>query len=213
MTYIIAAFVPDELVTDHDSCVLTFGFKEMFDSADYEIFFADDPLGECDYAYSVDIDANAGVVAEGTPAEEEPIAAEELTLGQAYQTNDYEVTINGFSFGAKAEVVLSSGSITSKSVATADAGSTFILIDSTVKYLGTETISLRDTKPFSAYALYDDTYTYEEHFTFVGNKEIAPLQTQTQVLPVGIPQELESDDGPLSVFITIGDSVYQYVIR
>ena len=220
LNFFIAASVPDELADSHDSCVLTFGFKDMFDSDGYQLFFADDPLSECDYVYSVDIDANAGIVNSGDTAESNAQAteisavAEELALGQTYTTDDYEVTISSLTFNNKAEVIKSSGSgFTSKSTATATAGSTFILIESSVKYLGTEEVRIKDAKPFSAYALYNGTYRYEEHFTFVGSSEITPLQTLTQVLPVEIPEDVELSEEPLLLFITIGATDYQYAIR
>lgn len=144
---------------------------------------------------------------QGSAPEAEP--RPDLVLGQTYSTSDWEVTINNLYFTKKCSVSTGAHSSTVKE---ATEGNVLLVIDSSIKNLTTEALDNWGTEFYTAYALYDGKYKYEDDF-FVGEDEIAPLATKTQCLPLEMPADLENASESLVVFITVGGQEYQYVVR
>lgn len=141
-----------------------------------------------------------------------PEPVKELALGELYATDDCEITFNSVTISAKCSVKTGSHSSTGKE---ATEGNTLIIIDASVKNIGTEELDTWSggDKMYAAYAMYNDKYKYEGESYFIGEKSIAPLAEKTQCLVIEIPTEVENAEEPLVVFVTVGGETYQYAVR
>lgn len=149
---------------------------------------------------------------ENEPAPAPEPAIEALALGTPYATEDYEVTFNEVYMTKKCEVSTGSHSTTYQE---ASEGNTFLVLNTTLKNLATETMdtwSAKDTL-FKAYAMYNDKYKYEQGSIIVGDKDIEPLAAKTECFTIEIPDTVADAAEPLVIYVNIDGTTYQYKVR
>ena len=133
----------------------------------------------------------------------------ELSLNTQYTTEEYELIFKDIKFSKKCEVKTGSHSSTYYE---AGEGNVLIVLETSLKNIGTETVSSWSLKPFEVTAVYDEKYNYSD-YGVIADYDIQPLSEKTVCFYIEVPESVKSATESLVLNFELDSEKYLYTIR
>lgn len=215
--YILHLNIPAELADCFETVTFTIGFNNDLSVPVTVWDMNGNKSVETDQLYSLTSGLfSAGSTGSDTGAAEQNTPS--ISIGETISTDDYEFTLTNVELTYEVLPPNTSSVYTSYP---ADSGKVFVHVEAKVK--NTMQRDLRIDELFGTSVLYDGKYPYEgfaivndgdNRFDWVGSYIAAtPLETCTVHGLVECPIEVDESGNSVVVYLALGDTTYEYVLR
>lgn len=214
--YVLYMNIPEKLAESFQTATFTIGFNNDLSTPEIVWDMNGNRTVEIDQNYSLTSDVSSVNSAGGEVVGPEAEAVS-IAIGETIYTADYEFTLTNIEMSYE---VLPSNPGSVYTSYPAASGKVYIDVEADVK--NTMQRDIRIEELFTASAIYDGKYPYSgftivddvNRFDWVGSYVAAtPLETCLAHSLIECPVEVDTSGKPVVVYLELGDTVYEYILR